>query len=40
MHKNNQIESFKTMECEPFYETIQILKHDLPHELSYEEHEL
>lgn len=37
-HKSNQIESSSTMECEPFYETIQILKHDLPHELPHEEH--
>jgi hypothetical protein len=32
MRKNNQIESSRTMECEPFYETIQIFKHELPHE--------
>jgi len=32
MHKSNQIESSKTMKCEPFYETIQIFKHELPHE--------
>jgi len=32
IHKINQIESSRTMECETFYETIQIFKYELPHE--------